>query len=119
PQDQTFWERLTMSPERRAGRTLQAIVDEPIEQARRRLRVALDLPRRQEYLRALEANRREVDRWHDFHVYNWPPPAPRIDRLVCYDAADLTRGDSGLRALEDLRPGFTVLTADALVSAAE
>ena len=48
---------------------------------RHRLRAALDLPRRQAYLRELESNRRAVDRWHEYHVYNWPAPPAAIHRL--------------------------------------
>src|SRR4029077_10692980 len=69
-----IWDRVTMSPERTAEQALRRLVNEPVDRAHHRLRAALDLPRRHAYLRELEANRRAVDRWHDYHVYNWPAP---------------------------------------------
>jgi SAM-dependent methyltransferase len=114
-----IWDRVTMSPERTAEQALRRLVSEPVDRAHDRLRAALDLPRRQVYLRELEVNRRAVDRWHDYHVYNWPPPPAVVHRLVSYDAATLTARGSALRALQDLQPGAPVMTGDAFISTAE
>lgn len=113
------WDRVTMSPERSAELALRRLVNEPVDRTHHRLRAALDLPRRQAYLRELEANRRAVDRWHEYHVYNWPAPPAAIHRLISYDAASLTVRGSALRALQDLQPGAPVMTGDVFISTAE
>jgi SAM-dependent methyltransferase len=113
------WARVTSSPERDAGRALCSLLDEPIETRMHKLRDALDLPRRRAYLQALETDRRRVERWQEFHVYNWPAPAARIHRFVCYEAAELTRPNSPLRALQDLPPSIAFLSGSAFVSEAE
>jgi len=114
-----LWDRATMSPERSAELALRRLVNEPVDRAQHRLRAALDLPRRQAYLRELESNRRAVDRWHEYHVYNWPAPPAAIHRLVSYDAASLAVRNSALRALQDLRPGAPLMTGDLFISTAE
>ena len=113
------WDRVTMSPERTAELALRRLVNEPVDRAHRRLRAALDLPRRQAYLRELESNRRAVDRWHEYHVYNWPAPPPAIHRLISYDAAQLTVPGSALHALQDLQAGAPLVTGDVFISTAE
>jgi SAM-dependent methyltransferase len=112
------WSRATMSPEREAERAFRDLVDRPIDELAARLRTVLDLDRRQAYLQRLETDRGEVARWHEYHVYNWPAPLPAILRLVAYNAADLDRRESALRALDNLRATTTMLTGAELVQRA-
>jgi SAM-dependent methyltransferase len=112
------WSRTTMSPEREADRAFRDLLDRPIDERAARLRTVLDLDRRRAYLQRLETDRGEVARWHEYHVYNWPAPPPAILRLVAYDAADLDRRESALRALQDLRPTTTIVTGEELVARA-
>jgi SAM-dependent methyltransferase len=117
--DARGWARLTASPERRVDAALSQLVDEPIDRAARQLREALDLRRRHAYLQGLEANRRDVERWHEFHVYNRPAPPRQILRLIVYDASDLFDHQSALRALENVRPRIPMMTGMRFISAAE
>jgi hypothetical protein len=110
------WERITTSPEREAARALHALVDLPVDRVYDRLLEALDTKRRRAYLRALDGDPKSVDRWHQFHVYNWPPPPDRVLRFIVYDAADLTRRDSALRAFEYLQADDVVLSGRALIA---
>jgi SAM-dependent methyltransferase len=116
PRDLRGWTAAVVSPEREADRALADLLDAPIAETAARLRSALDLRRRQAYLQALETDRSQVARWHQFHVYNWPAPPPAILRLVSYDAGDLLRADSGLRALDDWCGNTKILTGHAFVS---
>src|SRR5204863_6579984 len=106
------WSAATTSPEREADRALTDLVNAPVDALAARLRRVLALDRRHAYLRRLETDRGEVARWHEYHVYNWPAPPPAILRLVAYEAADLDRPASALRALEDLDASAVLVTGD-------
>src|SRR5262249_34520811 len=90
--------------------------DGPVAERAAKLQRALDLDRRAAYLRALDGDSGIVARWHEFHVYNWPAPPRAILRLVVYDAADLDRSRSPLRALQDLGPRPALMAGDALIA---
>jgi len=115
PLDLRGWTRATVSPERDALRALRGIVDAPIDALHDRLLHALDTARRHEYLVALASDPAAVGRWHEFHVYNWPPPPPSVLRFVVYDAAELLRGNSSLRALEHLSADPIVVSGRAFI----
>ena len=119
PRDLRGWMATTTSPEREADRALADLVNGPIDALAARLRRVLALDRRHAYLQRLESDRGEVARWHEYHVYNWPAPPHAILRLVAYDAADLERPASALRALEDLHASAVLMTGDHAIASAQ
>src|SRR5262249_39712203 len=116
PRDLRGWTAAITSPEREAERALTALLDGPVAERAAKLQRALDLDRRAAYLRALAGDSGIAARWHEFHVYNWPAPPRAILRLVVYDAADLDRSRSPLRALQDLGPRPALMAGDALIA---
>lgn len=106
-----WWSQMTITPERAYRSAAISMVEAPARHTYDKLVPTLDRSRRAAYLDRLTREPATVVDWHQYHVYNWAPPAAFVTRLLAFDAGDLAAGGSTLRALAELADRPPIATA--------